>query len=53
MGKIKIDLKEVLDDLTHLDGFCRGYFKQKLHDYHRSIEVAKSIIEKEMEKKDV
>jgi len=52
MGKIKIDLKEVLNDLNHLDGFCRGYFKKYAHDYHRSIQQAKAIIEKEMEKKE-
>jgi len=52
MGKIEIDLKKILEDLNHLDGFCRGYFKQQAHDYHRSIQQAKAIIEKEMEKKD-
>ena len=52
MGKIEIDLKKILEDLNHLDGFCRGYFKQQAHDYHRSIQQAKAIIQKEMEKKD-
>lgn len=47
MGKIIIDIQKVLDDLNHLDGFCRGYFKAEAHDYHRSIKQAMAIIERE------
>ena len=47
MGKIEINLDQILLDLTEMDGFFRGYFKIKTHDYHKTINHCKAIIEKE------
>lgn len=46
MGKIKIeiDLNDVLHDIHHLDGFCRGYFKKQNHDYHKSLKEVMLLI---------
>lgn len=44
MKKIIIDLDDVYDDLNHLDGFLRGYFKKQHHDYHKSLKEVMSII---------
>ena len=50
MGKIEINLDEILLDLKEMDGFFRGYFKIKIHDYHNTIKNCKAVIEKEKEK---
>ncbi len=47
MGKTVINLEKMLRDLAEIDGFFRGYFKIKIHDYHNTIENCKSIVEKE------
>lgn len=52
LGKIVINLEKLLQDLSEMDGFFRGYFKREAHDYHTTIKDCKSIIEKEMEKQE-
>lgn len=47
MGKTVINLEKMLRDLAEIDGFFRGYFKIKIHDYHYTIENCKSLVERE------
>lgn len=51
MGKITIDLDQILIDLNHLDGFCRGYFKKSHHDYHKSLKDVMILVRKEQDEK--
>lgn len=49
MGKIKIDLEKIQEQLSEMDGFFRCYFEREFHDYHTTIKNLKTIIKREME----